>query len=95
MIPGRAILGRLKFVREGLPRSDRTLSYTWYTIVLSVVQLTNSVPMYRRSIDFKVISNVDNQIVTPVCNDCWSWYGPVECQDVTLITIWCGGDVLG
>lgn len=85
---------RLELVGEGLAGGDRTLGNTRNTIVLSVVQLTNPVPVDRCSVDLHVVGHMNDQIVSPVSDDCWAWRSAIECQNITLVSIWCSGYIL-
>jgi hypothetical protein len=65
MVPRRAVLHGFEFVSVALPWSNGALGNTIYAVMLGIVELPDSVPVYRRSIALQVIRDGDLDIVTP------------------------------
>lgn len=55
--------------------------------------LTDTVPMDRASIVGHVIGHMDNDLVTPVGNDCWARNRAIDGENYALNAIRSGGDV--
>jgi len=67
MIPACAKLGSLELVLAGHTRRNGALGDTGDSIVLTGVQLSDSVPVDTGSVMGKAVLNVDNDSVTPLC----------------------------
>ena len=63
------------------------MSDSWNAIVLDVVELTDTMPVYGCSIVFKVVGDVDHEIVTPVGDDGWTWDGAIECEYKSFVSV--------
>lgn len=66
VVPGRAVLGDSEVVGLGGTRGDGALSDTWHTIVLTAVELSQTVPVDGSAVGQEVVGDVDFKIVTPV-----------------------------
>lgn len=78
----------------GITGSNRALADRGDTIHLVGVVLTNTVPVNSRSVVGHVVGDMDNDSVTPVCNDGGARNGAVDGEDNTLPSIRGGSDVL-
>ena len=56
-------------------------------IVLDVVELVHAMPVYGCPIVFKVVSDVDDEVVTPVGDDGWTWDGAIECEYKSFVSV--------
>lgn len=50
-------------------------------------------PMNRATIVCHTIRYVNDNLITPVRNDSWTWYGAVHCKNDTFNSIEGGGSV--
>jgi len=67
MIPACAKLGSLELVLAGHTRCNGALGDTGDSIVLTGVQLSDSVPVVAGSVMGKAVLDVDDDSVTPLC----------------------------
>jgi hypothetical protein len=44
-------------------------------------------PMNGSAVEFQVIGHVDNEVVSPVCDDSWTWNCAIESKGETRISI--------
>lgn len=63
------ILQGLELVSETIALGNRALRDTIHTVHLHRIELTNTVPVNRRSVGIVVILDVDHNLVTPACLD--------------------------
>lgn len=52
--------------------------FTWNSVVLSVIQLSDTMPVNRCSVTSEFIRDVDDNIITPVSRNLRSWDGTIE-----------------
>jgi hypothetical protein len=50
--------------------------------------------MIQLTVILKVIGDMDDEVVTPVRHDRWTWSGAIERQDRSADSIWSHGGVL-
>jgi hypothetical protein len=67
--------------------SNRALGDSWHTIILDVVQLTDTMPVDGSAIVFEVVCDMNHEVITPIGDDSWAWDGAIECEDKTFISI--------
>lgn len=87
-------MGSAPCVSLGITRSNGALGDRGNTIHLVGVVLTNTVPVNSRSVVGHVVGDMDNDSVTPVCNDGGARNGAVDSEDNTLPSIRGSSDVL-
>ena len=88
MVPSGSVLSCLELVSHGVSRGNRALSNPWNAVILDVVELADTVPMYGCSVVFKVVGNMDHQVVTPVSDDGRTWNSAIERKRNSFIAIW-------
>lgn len=73
VIPRRTILSCLPRVGAGLTWGKSALCHTRNTVVGIGAQLTDTVPMDGSTVVTHVVGNINDNVVTPVALNCWSW----------------------
>ena len=57
--------------------------FTWNSVVLSVVQLSDTMPVNSCSVASELVRDVDDNIITPVCRNLRSRDGTIEVKSRT------------
>jgi len=63
------------------------LGYTRNSVIFDTVQLPDTMPMYSGTVVNEVICDVDNKVISPVCDDGWARNCSVEGKYIALVTI--------
>jgi hypothetical protein len=90
-----------KYWDEG--KEEPLTGYSWNSIVLSIVELSQSVPMNGCTCEQSVrilyitresnticrqfVGNMDDQMVSPICDNGWARYSAIKAQDMTADSI--------
>lgn len=78
VVPSMSILQGLPLIGEAITLSNWTLRDTIDTVHLISIELTNSVPVYRSSVPIIVISNMNDELVSPAGLNLRAWETLVE-----------------
>lgn len=77
----------LELVGKGVSGGDWALSYSWHSIILNRVELTNSMPMDSCSIMLKVVGDMDDEVISPVCDDSRARNCSIKGKNLACVTI--------
>jgi hypothetical protein len=72
VVPGRSELCSLETVLASLSRGNRALCDARYAVVLTAVELTDTVPVNACAIVFHAVLDIDDNCITPFCSDGWA-----------------------
>jgi hypothetical protein len=93
MVPSGSVLRGGEGVSHGLAGSNWALGDTRNSIILGVVQLTHAMEMGRGSVFSHVVSYMDHEGISPVCDQSWAWDCPVVGKDEAGKSVWSHGDI--
>jgi hypothetical protein len=78
LVPACAVLRCLKLVLAYFTRRNRALRNSRNSVVLTRVQLAESMEMETGAVMLEVVLDIHDNSIAPICSKSWSWVGSVD-----------------